>query len=76
MKALGEVSSHCEIFAFCHAMFMVFNPFIYQFPCIDIWIYRIRDPSPDRLTKKPFIIGTRSIHADMTVDCEADFCKM
>ena len=46
----------CFVFAFCHSMFMVFNSFLYLFPCVEIWIYRIRDPSPDRSTKKPFII--------------------
>ena len=64
------------VFAFCHAMFMVFYPFIYQFPCVEFGINRIRDPSPDRSSKKPFVLGARSFHADVTVDCEADFCKM
>ena len=44
------------VFVFCHAIFMVFYSFVYQLPCFEIWIYRIREPSPDRLTKKPFII--------------------
>ena len=44
------------VFAFCHAMFMVFYPFVYQFPCVEIWIYRIGNLSPDRVTKKPFIV--------------------
>ena len=64
------------VFAFCYAMFVVFYPFIYQSLCVEFGIDRIRNPSPDRSTKTPFVIGARSLHADVTVDCKTDICKM
>ena len=66
----------CFVFAFCHAMFMVFYPFIYQFPCVEIWISRIRDLSLDRSTKKPFVVGARSLHADVRVYRKAYLCQV
>ena len=60
------------VLAFSYAMFVVFYPFIYQSLCVEFGIDRIRNPSPDRSTKKPFVMGARSLHADVTVDCETD----
>ena len=73
IKCEGKICNCVRfVLAFSYAMFVVFYPFIYQSLCVEFGIDRIRNPSPDRSTKKPFVMGARSLHADVTVDCETD----
>ena len=72
----GKICNFVRFVPVFYAVFVVFYPFVYQFLCVKFRINRIRDPSPDRSTKKSFVIGSRSFSADVAVDCEAKFCKV